>query len=70
MNRLCNEPPVSVGHWLITPVVEVRQQTLVHRRQIWSYGAKEPVAIIIDSPAGRQTLYLDPTRPSNAPTPK
>ena len=70
MNRRCYEPPVSVGHLLITPLVEVRQQTIVNRLGVWSYDAKEPVALIIDSPSGRQTIYLDPTRPPNAPTPE
>ena len=58
MNRRCYELPVSVGHLLITPVVEVRQQTIVNRLGAWSYAAKEPVALIIDSPSGRQTISL------------
>ena len=63
-----HEPPIYVGDLIITPVVEVRQQTTATPHRVWSYGVKEPVAPIIDSPSGRQTLYLDRSQPPNATT--
>lgn len=63
------EPPIHVGDLTITPVVEVRQQTTATPHRVWSYGVKELVALIIDSPSGRQTLYLDRGQPPYATTP-